>query len=252
MDDPNIISKQWGAEVRLDCGDVLKRGYRVTKNEEAALRIVKEHTTIPVPEVYSSQYAIIRGQMWGQIWMEHLPGRPLNELWDELEGPTKERICNEVWGFVQQLRNIPKPPELEQFYQCGADGSASMDVLLDDLNYPPSPIWDDDSLVTRINERYLYCNGGSYGENLLDYLPRSNLASVFTHADLAPRNILVDESCNITGLVDWESAGWYPEYWEYAKTQVQWKAEDFMVWMNKTRPQDWDITGILKAKRVLF
>jgi aminoglycoside phosphotransferase len=40
---------------------------------------------------------------------------------------------------------------------------------------------------------------------------------VFTHADLNMRNILVDEDMKISGIVDWECAGWYPEYWEYTK-----------------------------------
>lgn len=40
---------------------------------------------------------------------------------------------------------------------------------------------------------------------------------VFTHADLNMRNILVDEDGKLSGIVDWECAGWYPEYWEYTK-----------------------------------
>lgn len=47
----------------------------------------------------------------------------------------------------------------------------------------------------------------------------------FTHADLNSRNILVDEVVQqdgslggrVTGIVDWEMAGYYPEYWEYTK-----------------------------------
>ncbi len=49
----------------------------------------------------------------------------------------------------------------------------------------------------------------------------------FTHADLHPGNILVQEHTvdgggsggkryRITVIVDWETAGWYPAYWEYA------------------------------------
>jgi thiamine kinase-like enzyme len=40
----------------------------------------------------------------------------------------------------------------------------------------------------------------------------------FSHADLAPNNILVDpKQGKITGIIDWEFGGWYPEYWEYTK-----------------------------------
>ena len=37
---------------------------------------------------------------------------------------------------------------------------------------------------------------------------------VFTRGDLKLRNILVKEG-KITGFLDWESAGWYPEYWDF-------------------------------------
>lgn len=38
---------------------------------------------------------------------------------------------------------------------------------------------------------------------------------VFTHGDLKTHNILVDENYCLSGFLDWETAGWYPEYWEY-------------------------------------
>ncbi|KAG7138524.1 hypothetical protein HYQ45_004275 [Verticillium longisporum] len=38
----------------------------------------------------------------------------------------------------------------------------------------------------------------------------------FTHADLNPSNIQYHNG-RITGIIDWEFAGWYPEYWEYTK-----------------------------------
>lgn len=39
---------------------------------------------------------------------------------------------------------------------------------------------------------------------------------VFTHSDLSPRNIIVKDGL-VQGLLDWDYAGWYPEYWEYVK-----------------------------------
>ncbi len=38
------------------------------------------------------------------------------------------------------------------------------------------------------------------------------------HEDLAPRNILVQDG-RITVLLDWGSAGWYPEHMEYCFTK---------------------------------
>jgi len=44
-------------------------------------------------------------------------------------------------------------------------------------------------------------------------LPRAD-RSFFTHGDVAPRNIMVGEAGNVTGTINWETAGWYPDYWE--------------------------------------
>lgn len=40
---------------------------------------------------------------------------------------------------------------------------------------------------------------------------------VFTHADLAPRNVLIGENGQVSAILDWEDAGWYPEYWEHIR-----------------------------------
>ena len=39
---------------------------------------------------------------------------------------------------------------------------------------------------------------------------------VFSHGDLNLHNIVVKDG-DIVALLDWECAGWYPEYWEYIK-----------------------------------
>ena len=37
---------------------------------------------------------------------------------------------------------------------------------------------------------------------------------VFTHGDLLDHNILINDDHELTGLLDWECAGWLPEHWE--------------------------------------
>lgn len=51
---------------------------------------------------------------------------------------------------------------------------------------------------------------------------------VFTHGDLNPHNILVMGG-RISGFLDWESAGWYPDYWDFT-TALRFTREDF--WWN--------------------
>ncbi|KAB8067421.1 hypothetical protein BDV29DRAFT_186194 [Aspergillus leporis] len=51
--------------------------------------------------------------------------------------------------------------------------------------------------------------------------------TVFTHGDIQPKNIMVErvgarDGCpnfKIT-LIDWEAAGWYPEYWDYCSATI--------------------------------
>ena len=46
---------------------------------------------------------------------------------------------------------------------------------------------------------------------------RQHYTTKFTHGDFASRNIMVKRDGTITAIIDWDSAGWFPEYWEYTK-----------------------------------
>ncbi|KAI2607857.1 kinase-like protein [Hypoxylon sp. NC1633] len=247
-----VYSKQAGAcVVSVGSGVICKSGTRVTRNEEEAMRIVARCTDIPIPPLHWATYRIINGVESGSIYMDFVEGCRLDKIWDQFDDARKESVCHDIWAIVEKLRQIPRPPEFDSLYQCGADGSPSNDVLLKDMNDPPGPLLDDESLRARINQRYLAHNGGSYREHLLDFLPHSD-SSVFTHGDLTPRNILVDETGHISAVIDWETAGWYPDYWEFANIQKPARDRDWIGWMGRTKPVLWDITGINKARRVLF
>jgi aminoglycoside phosphotransferase (APT) family kinase protein len=68
-----------------------------------------------------------------------------------------------------------------------------------------------------------------------DLLP-DNGKVYFTHGDLTLRNIMVSGdpgSCRVTAILDWEQAGWYPEYWEFCKMHFgaaekdEWSIDDW-------------------------
>ncbi|EXJ92451.1 hypothetical protein A1O3_01002 [Capronia epimyces CBS 606.96] len=44
---------------------------------------------------------------------------------------------------------------------------------------------------------------------------------VFTQGDFKAHNIRISEDAHLTGFIDWESAGWCPEYWEFT-TSMRW------------------------------
>ncbi|RAQ69944.1 hypothetical protein COH20_008294 [Aspergillus flavus] len=47
----------------------------------------------------------------------------------------------------------------------------------------------------------------------------------FTHGDLNCQNILVKDG-ELVGILDWESAGHFPVWWEYVATSIGFTAED--------------------------
>ncbi|KAK3176922.1 hypothetical protein OEA41_008248 [Lepraria neglecta] len=243
------MSRQGGGHVTCyDNNLVCKRGRRVRYSEEAAMRLVKRHTNVPVPDIIFSDYEPQKGN----IGMSFVPGSTLKSMWDGLDDRNKERVCRETWSMITQWRQIPRPPKLAHLYQCLADGSpATEDPLIKDLEDPPRSLYTDEAVRVRIHQRYLHYAGQRYAETLLDMLPQSS-ASIFTHGDVAPRNIMVDQSGHVTGIIDWELAGWYPDYWEYANIMKPSMDDNWQSWMDYTAIQRWDLKGIIAARRVLF
>ena len=221
------------------------------------MRLVKEHLpNVPVPQVYGSLYKFEDGvAYYGELEMEFMPGRTLKSVWAELDEDTKDRICYDIWDLVTKIRAMPRPHDLAPGLYRTIDGSPFRDPLIASGDTKPPLILDDDTLRECIYAAYVDNHGLTYRDSgdLPESLPRSS-TSVFTRGDIAPRNIIVDENCRITALLDWEGAGWFPDYWEYTQMlkfcgplEHEWQR-----WMTKTKPEPWDISGIMKTRRVLF
>ncbi|KAE8146324.1 hypothetical protein BDV25DRAFT_133022 [Aspergillus avenaceus] len=176
-----VLSKQIGRVV-LDFDSSF-----VTKSRHG---LVSKHASVPVPELFFTTFS----HDHRHIEMALIPGSPLEGKWDMLD-----------------------EKELKGLFQCAADGSTPRDLLLEDLKDPARPLMNDPDLRARIFERFIHFGGRRYERQLPDLLPRSD-CTVYTHGDTAPRNILINEKNEITGILDWEYAGWYPDYWEYAQS----------------------------------
>ncbi|KAK5636659.1 hypothetical protein RRF57_012371 [Xylaria bambusicola] len=57
-------------------------------NEAAVLRFIKTNTTIPVPEVFSSD--------WGRVTMEYVDGQTLKQAWPVLTPDQRSDILDQV------------------------------------------------------------------------------------------------------------------------------------------------------------
>ncbi|KAI5308651.1 hypothetical protein KEM55_005205 [Ascosphaera atra] len=245
----NVLHKLNGRLV-LECDFwfISKSGAGIWPAETQAMRLVREHTAVPVPEVLREQFY---SDSKGIIDMTPIEGTTLDKLWDTFDDGKKKAICRQTWHFIADIEPIQCP--FKSVFQCNADGSPSRHVFLEDVQELRRPIANDDELRARIYERYYTSNGRKYEGKLFDMLPRSG-RQVFAHGDIAPRNIMVGEDGAITGIIDWEWGGWYPDWWEYAHIMgpANLRYGDWREYMHETAPMTWDLSGIDAARRVLF
>jgi aminoglycoside phosphotransferase (APT) family kinase protein len=199
----------------LEDGRIAKMGQTILRQEADNLKFIREHTTIPVPEVFDS-YDIEGGGHC--IIMSRVPGITLQEAWPQLSNESKSCILDELIGYVHQLR------QLQGTTISSASGSPTgmyvFGSTIDNVLMSPSEFHD--FLTSRVYPK-LPRDYVSYLRTRFD----DNARLLFTHADLMDRNILVKDG-KISGIVDWEWAGFYPEHWEF-----------IMIMSNSAWPMGW-------------
>ncbi|KAI4199535.1 MAG: hypothetical protein LQ346_002549 [Caloplaca aetnensis] len=189
---------------------VAKTGDGVRLTEAASMRFVRSRTSIPVPYVIDA--FVHQETKHACILMEYINGRPLDEVWDTYSDTQKEHVISQLKGFLEELRQI-KGTTIGP-----VDGTFCADQFFDGedkASFGPyeSETAFNDGLVRALEARG--CN--TWTERVVKFIrAMPEHVVVFTHNDLAPRNILVRDG-TVVAILDWEFSGFYPEYWEYAK-----------------------------------
>ncbi|KAK5175653.1 uncharacterized protein LTR77_000792 [Saxophila tyrrhenica] len=158
---------------------VLKYGCRVNIGEAHALKFGRE-LQMPVPVVHETR-SLREGGI--EICMDFIPGQPLEDIWPTMSAEQKTSIALQLRQIVTTMRSRYRPSNL------------ALELAEADQRWIATP----PAIRTSISRSL-----------------RTDHRVVFTHGDLNPRNIIV-ENGTIKALLDWEFAGWYPEYWEYVK-----------------------------------
>lgn len=115
---------------------------------------------------------------------------------------------------------------------------------------PPSYLNTDKAVRVRIHQRYPRYAEQKCVETLLDTFPRSN-AFLFTYGDVVPRNTVAGQYGHTVGVIGYELAGRYLDYWEYANIMKPSMGDNWQSWMDHTASQRWDLTRITAARRAL-
>lgn len=138
--------------------------------------------------------------------MNRIPGVPLAYSHELLADSDMAEVTAQLQDYVRQLRAMPKTVNLGMAI-CNTLGGACIDPRVH-FGSPVGPFVDEAGFSALL---------GSAKDPA-----RRGYETYFTHADLNPRNIMVEQAAGgqgwrVSGIVDWETAGYYPEYWEYIK-----------------------------------
>ncbi|KAL1860728.1 hypothetical protein VTK73DRAFT_7207 [Phialemonium thermophilum] len=207
--------------VRVGKHYAVKYGATVSVTEGLSMLFAKDACDIHIPKVYALYTRISpSGHSIGYIVMEYMEGQTLQAVWETLSDTAKADICAKLREIFDALRSIPSPgyfgcvgrQPLEEcmFWTRPDDGKVERGLL-------NGPFNSEDQLNNAFVLKYLYNSGipakAAFYRRAFPRVFHGHPA-VFTHGDFQRKNVIVQDNGELV-LLDWESAGWYPSYWEY-------------------------------------
>jgi aminoglycoside phosphotransferase (APT) family kinase protein len=194
---------------RLPASDrILKVGPTVTVAEADTMHLIRAHTKVPVPEVYSAY----EKDGFGYIFMSEAKGRPLWTAWGSMTEKKKSYLIEQLSEYIRSWRNLPAT-----FFGSVGHGPCQ-DVFFRHLpaignyqrTYGPYQTLEDyknglsEALENSCPTRLVNDNDRILWKNVVELIEGH---PVFSHGDLYPDNILVDEDCKVTAILDWGASG---------------------------------------------
>lgn len=140
------------------------------------------------------------------IVKENISREPVVTRWAQLS----DKILGQLRTMIDEMRRIPKPDARI----CNADGGSLWDCRLPTSLDRYGPFADTQELHSFLRNKLEKAPPHPEVDEMIELQKRDWGQPVFTHGDLSSLNILV-RGDNVVGIVDWETAGWYPPYWEY-------------------------------------
>jgi tRNA A-37 threonylcarbamoyl transferase component Bud32 len=217
--------------VAINSHFVVKYGEGVNLGEGQMMIFMRQWTNIPVARVFAL-FRCDTGKNF--IVMERIDGTTLEELWHTLDDEKKTEIITKLKRHLRQMRTIESPGGY-----CNLDNKP----LLNEIFWTPSldcvgPFDTEaelcDALVRKCRQSEALKQKSEYYRDILPVVLRGH-KPVLTHGDLQRKNIMVRRGTDSDiVLLDWEFAGWYPCYWEYAATVFAgWFTDDWYRWIPK-------------------
>lgn len=178
-----------------------------------------------------------------QLVMERIRGETLMNCWNRLGWFASLNLAFQLRGFIRKMRGLISST-------AGAIHSGDY-----------HSIWIDDSFRLPLHANSAAVAGffNFWGNYTPPPLPNGQPQAikdvqlckfsvdeplVFTHQDLAPRNLMIDAHSKLW-IIDWGCAGWYPMFLEYVGMQNFWIPSSW-TWWDKLR---WNLFSWISVGR---
>lgn len=184
----------------------------------------------PVPKVLSYGEHPNTPHAPVSILMTRLPGQELGEIYERLTDEKRKTIFAELQSMLRVMRNWSHSWGGERI--CSVVGTAIRSVRIPNhLAGPCDSESEFNDHLLSVASDHSFTSREIFEENLACAKRMQSIrhAIVFTHGDLKHHNIMVHDG-HVSGFIDWESAGWYPDYWEFT-TAMRFCPKDFW-WYN--------------------
>jgi hypothetical protein len=223
------LSKTTGCRVVVVGNFVVKYGAQVDLLEGQTMLFLQS-SPVPVPRVY----ALFRkpdenGTCRSYIVMEHIKGMVLSSQWGSMNATAKKAVTSKLRIIFDSMRKLESPGG---YCSVGRGGLPDGLFWTDSSNQYAGPFDTEAAFNAAIVDKYTadaaYKGKANYYARAFGRLFQEH-PPVFSHGDFQLKNVMlrqVSSSSKVDTkdienmevvLIDWEFAGWYPSYWDYAR-----------------------------------
>ncbi|KAB8206048.1 kinase-like domain-containing protein [Aspergillus parasiticus] len=154
---------------------------------------------------------------------KRIQGRPLSEAWPTMSETDKERVAKQTAEYVTQLREL----QSSKLESLGGQQLYSAFLFPNGYGIGHGPFSSDDELWAEMSLS-LSLSLSNVPEEIRSQL-RQRMPSAapytFTHGDFTNVNIMVHNG-NLSGILDWESSGYFPVWWELTAAGISLGKDD--------------------------
>jgi hypothetical protein len=200
--------------IQLSDGVVVKIGQNLDHGEPELLAFVAQHAPcVPIPKALGS--IEIDGMTY--LFMSYVQGVTLEKCWPRLTTDQKASVRTQLNRMISEVRRVAFVPGTPLGSISGL--RLCLDSRMTKRTSPKPLLTESD-----FNDFLTSCPFKRVSVGFVRWirsLMRDDHRIVLTHGDFHPRNIMIVENQRrdaiVTGIIDWETGGWYPEHWEMVK-----------------------------------